>query len=130
MSSKIALQFIKAINDHNVDEIVNLMPDDHVFVDAMDNKQNGKEGMKDGWKAYYELFPDYRIEILDAVESGSMVGLFGYVSGTYKNMKDEKNSNFWRTPASWKAIIEDQKIQHWQVYCDYSKLFKIIAGAN
>ena len=57
---------------------------------------------------------------------GSTIGLFGYVSATYKNLTNELNSNFWRIPASWKAIVENNKIKHWQVYCDYSSLFKII----
>jgi ketosteroid isomerase-like protein len=126
MSSKIALQFVKAINDHDVDEIVNLMPENHVFIDAMDVKHVGRKGMKEGWKEYYELFPDYKIEILDVVESVGVIGLFGYASGTYKNIKNETNSNFWRTPASWKVIVLDEKVKHWQVYCDYSVLFKII----
>jgi ketosteroid isomerase-like protein len=126
MNSKIALQFVKAINDHNVDEIVNLMSENHVFVDAMDGKHIGRKGMKEGWKSYFELFPDYKIEILDVVERGEVVALFGYAGGTYKNLKNDLLSDFWRTPASWKAIVKDEKILHWQVYCDYSKLFKII----
>jgi hypothetical protein len=40
-------------------------------------------------------------------------------------VKDESNSNFWKTSASWKAEVENQKIKHWQVYCDYSVLMAI-----
>jgi ketosteroid isomerase-like protein len=122
----IATRFVKAINDHDVDEIINLMSEDHIFIDAKDNKSVGKKGMKEGWKGYYELFPDYQIEISDITENVSTIGLFGYVSATYKNMTNKLNSNFWRIPASWKAIVENNKIKHWQVYCDYSSLFKII----
>ena len=122
----IAIRFVKAINDHNVDEIINLMSEDHIFIDALDSKSVGKKGMKDGWKGYYELFPDYQIEISDITENVSTIGLFGYASGTYKNLTNKLDSNFWRIPASWKAIVENNKIKHWQVYCDYSSLFKII----
>ena len=122
----IAINFVKAINDHEVDEIINLMSEDHIFIDAIGNKSVGKKGMKDGWKGYYELFPDYQIEISDITENVSTIGLFGYISATYKNITNKLNSNFWRTPASWKAIVENNKIKHWQVYCDYSGLFKII----
>jgi len=126
----IAIRFVKAINDHDVDEIINLMSGDHIFIDALDNKSVGKKGMKDGWKGYYELFPDYQIEISDITENVSTIGLFGYVSATYKNLTNKLNSNFWRIPASWKAIVENNKIKHWQVYCDYSSLFKIIEKNN
>jgi ketosteroid isomerase-like protein len=123
---EIVNRFIKAINDHNVEEIVNLMADDHLFIDAQDLKHAGKEGMGVGWTSYYELFPDYLIEITEIYENDAVFGLFGYAQGTYKNIMNESNSCFWRTPASWKAIVENGKIKHWQVYCDYSKLFKII----
>lgn len=122
----IAIRFVKAINDHDVNEIVNLMSEDHVFIDAMDNKSVGKKGMKEAWEGYFELFPDYQLEISDITENESMIGLFGYVKATYKNLSDNLNSNFWRVPASWKAIAENNKIKHWQVYCDYSSLFKIV----
>jgi ketosteroid isomerase-like protein len=122
----IAISFVKAINDHDVDGIINLMSEDHIFIDALDNISVGKKALKEGWKGYYELFPDYQIEISDITENVSTLGLFGYASATYKNLTNKLNSNFWRIPASWKAIIENNKIKHWQVYCDYSNLFKII----
>jgi ketosteroid isomerase-like protein len=122
----VVIRFVKAINDHDVDGIINLMSEDHTFIDGMDNKSVGKNGMKEGWKGYYELFPDYQIEISVIVENASVIGLFGYASATYKNLTNKSNSNFWRIPAAWKAIVENNKIKHWQVYCDYSNLFKII----
>jgi hypothetical protein len=129
-SKTIVNRFVKAINDHDVNEIVNLMSEDHIFIDSMDNKSVGKKGMTEAWKGYYELFPDYKIEISDIVENESVIGLFGYVNATYKNLINDLNSNLWRTPASWKAIVENNKIKHWQVFCDYSGLFKIIEKNN
>jgi len=86
--------------------------------------------MKEGWQKYYEIFPDYNVEITDILVDDSIIGLFGYASGTYMNLINNSNSNFWRIPASWKAIIENNKIKHWQVYCDYSNLLKIIEKNN
>jgi ketosteroid isomerase-like protein len=120
------IRFVKAINDHDINEIVNLMSEDHIFIDAANHKTVGKKGMKEGWERYYELFPDYKIEISDITENESVIGLFGNVNATYKNLTNKLNSNFWRITASWKAIAENNKIKHWQVYCDYSDLFKII----
>jgi ketosteroid isomerase-like protein len=122
----IAIRFVKAINDHNVNAIVNLMSEDHTFVDAQNNKAVGKKEMRKGWKGYFELFPDYKLEISDITENESVIGLFGYANATYKNLTNKLNSNFWRIPASWKAIVENNKVKYWQVYCDYSDLFKIV----
>jgi limonene-1,2-epoxide hydrolase len=126
LNKSTVIRFVKSINDHDVNEIVNLLSEDHIFIDATGHKSVGKKGMKEGWKGYYELFPDYKIEISDITESESVIGLFGYVNATYKNLINELNSNFWRIPASWKTIVENNKIKHWQVYCDYSDLFNII----
>ena len=122
----IVISFIEAINDHNVDKIADLMSEDHVFVGGSGYKIIGKTKMKEAWQGYYAVFPDYKIEITDIAENDSVIGLFGYASATYKNIKDESNSNFWRTPASWKAIVENNKIKHWQIFIDYTKSRKII----
>ncbi len=68
-NKSIVIKFVKAINEHNVNEIVNLMSEDHIFIDATGNKSVGKKGMKEGWEGYYELFPDYQIEISDITEN-------------------------------------------------------------
>jgi ketosteroid isomerase-like protein len=125
-NKSIVIKFVKAINDHNVHEIVNLISEDHIFIDAKGNKSVGKKGMKEGWQGYFELFPDYQIEISEITENESVTGLFGYAKATYKNLINNLNSNSWRIPASWKAIVENNKVKQWQVYCDYTDLLKII----
>ena len=121
---EIVLAFVKAINDHDVDKIFDLMTDDHIFIDGSGGQNIGKIGMKEGWQNYYLLFPDYSIQITDVIEDNSIIGLFGYASGSYKSINIE--NNFWKTTASWKAIVKNNKILHWQVYCDYTKLMEII----
>jgi ketosteroid isomerase-like protein len=125
-NKEIVLTFVKAINDHDVDKIFDLMSDDHVFIDGYGNKQEGRNGMKVSWQNYYQMFPDYGVEITESIESDSVIGLFGYASGTYKINNEKTNINFWKTTAAWKAIVENQKIKLWQVYCDYTRLMEII----
>lgn len=125
-NKEIVLTFVKAINDHDVNKIFDLMSDDHVFIDGYGNKQEGRNGMKESWQNYYLMFPDYGVEITDSIESDSVIGLFGYASGTYKISNEKTNINFWKTTAAWKAIVENQKIKLWQVYCDYTRLMEII----
>jgi ketosteroid isomerase-like protein len=120
------LKFVEAINNANIDELEKLMSDDHVFVDAGDGKYEGKENMKQAWITYFGMFPDYRIEVVEVTEGDSIVGIFGYASGTYKGLKNETNSNYFRTPAAWKAIVRDGKIKHWQVYCESKRTDEIV----
>lgn len=123
---EIILSFVKAINDHDIEKINDLMAEDNVFIDGAGNIHMGKEGMKIGWQSYYQMFPDYLIEISELIEHKSNFGLFGFASGTYTNNEDNSNCNFWRTTAAWKAIVENKKIKHWQVFCDYTRLMEII----
>jgi len=124
--SEIVLLFIEAINSADIDSIVNLMSEDHIFIDSGDGKYQGKENMKQGWIEYFKMFPDYRIEITDIIDKGSHIGVFGYANGSYQG---SGNCRF-RIPASWKAIVKDQRIKHWQIYCDTGTIEKAISGNN
>ncbi len=125
-NKEIALKFIEAINSGKASELEDLMTEDHIFVDAGDGRLQGKANMKQAWITYFKMFPDYKIEINDITEGGSVIGIFGYASGTYKGLKDKTNSNYYRTPASWKAIIQNRKVKHWQVYCESKKIEDIV----
>jgi len=147
MSKKIVLQFVEAINRHDTDEIYDLMTDDHEFIDAHGNEVSGKDIMKAGWAGYFDMFPDYLIEISDifmkpepvAIPKGKSktpvklfyyqndcIVAFGFASGTYKGIKTDDNKNFFRIPACWRARVEGGKIKLWQVYCDTKKPFDIV----
>ena len=125
-NKEVVYSFIAAINGHDTDRIYNLMSEDHVFIDGYGNRCKGRKEMKNGWIKYFEMFPDYLIEITDYAENETMSGLFGFAGATFKNKKNESNSNYWRIPAALKAIVKDGKIKYWQVFCDYSRLLKII----
>ncbi len=124
MSSEIVLDFVKCINEHDVKKISELMTDDHTFTDAHNNSITGRDDMALGWKGYYSMFPDYKIEVDEFYEVGSTFVMIGYASGTYKGLNPERNH--WKLPAAWKAVVENGKIKHWQVYCDTKVPYEII----
>jgi ketosteroid isomerase-like protein len=126
MKTKVVLDFVEAINNGNVDKIYDLMTENHLFIDSQDNRVKGKENMKQAWVGYFALFPDYKIEINEILEKDSLICILGYASATYKNLKNENNSNYWRIPATWTAIVENNQIKVWQVYADNSMVLDII----
>jgi len=126
METKIILDFIDAINNANLDKMYDLMTIDHVFIDSQDNKTIGKDKMRQAWIGYFALFPDYKIEINEILEKDNLTGLFGYASGTYRNIINEDNRNYWRIPAAWRAIVKDNQIKLWQVYADNLIVMDII----
>ncbi len=126
MKYDVILDFVNAINSSDISRIIELMTNDHLFIDSQDNRTVGKETMRQAWIGYFALFPDYKIEINEIFEKDSSICLLGYTSATYKNLKNENNSNYWRIPAAWKAIIENNKIKYWQVYADNIIVMEII----
>ena len=124
MSKEIILSFIKNINEQNTNGLAGLMTEDHTFIDAHENIMNGKETMRKGWIGYFSIFPDYKIEITDLYEYGNTFVMFGYASGTYKG--NNPDTNYWRLPAAWKAIVHGGKLKLWQVYCDTKVPFDIM----
>jgi ketosteroid isomerase-like protein len=121
--------FVKAINEHDVDRIYSLMTDDHKFIDAHGNEVIGKEKMKAGWTGYFQWFPDYKIEITDVFANDDTLAVLVLASGTFKSIKADKNVNHWKLPASWKVVVTDNKVRVWQVYTDTKIPFDII-GKN
>jgi hypothetical protein len=102
------------------------MADDHIFFDAWGGKTIGKDKMKDGWKGYFKMFPDYRMEIMDMYFYENKIAAFGFAGGTYENKKTETNENYWRIPAAWQVEIIGEKIKLWQVCADQKKIIDII----
>jgi ketosteroid isomerase-like protein len=130
MKATIVYEFVDAINCANVDKMVALMTTDHLFIDSQDNKMEGKDNLRQAWIGYFALFPDYKIEINEILEKDSLICMFGYASGTYKNLIGEDNRNRWRIPAAWRAIVTDDHIKNWQVYCDNIIVMDIINRNN
>jgi len=126
METNIVFDFADAISHADVDKICSLMTDDHLFIDSQDNNMEGKENMRQAWTGYFALFPDYKIEIEEIFEKESSICILGHASGTYKNLHNPNNSNHWRIPTAWKAIIIDNRVKHWQVYADNLIVMDII----
>jgi ketosteroid isomerase-like protein len=126
MDNQVVLDFIEAINKHDVDEMTSLMDENHVFINSHGKKTVGKYNMEQGWKGYFEFFPDYTIEVSEITENESVIGVFGTATATYMNKKNKQNSNYWCLPGAWKAIVKDGKIKLWQVFADTKVPYDII----
>ncbi len=126
MNLKIVTDYIDAINTADVDSICELLTEDHIFIDSQGNSVTGIDNLRNGWTQYFALFPDYKIDINETFEKGPIICLLGHASGTYKNIKNENNSNYWRIPAAFTAIVRDNKIRQWQVYADNIIVMEII----
>jgi len=119
---EIILAFIDRINAHDVEGLGALMSDDHTFIDAHGNQVNGKQKMIAGWRAYFQWFPDYYIEVADIFEDDRKFGMFGFAGGSFQG----KANASWRLPAAWRAAVKEGRLSLWQVYADTKIPFEII----
>ena len=122
MNKKTVYAFANAINEHSIDKMYSLMTDDHTFIDAHGNEVVGKDKMKIDWKSYFREFSDYKIEITNIFANGDSLGAFGFASCTFKGQQTGNNASYW--PASWKVVVDNNKIKLWQVYEDTKIQFK------
>ncbi len=79
----VAMAFVAKINEHDVDGLVALMTTDHVFIDGLDNTFRGADQMRQGWKGYFAMFPDYAVEVTEELDRGNLVAMFGKARGTF-----------------------------------------------
>jgi len=102
-------RFNDCINNQDLEGLSDLMSEDHVFIDR-DGKSHGpKSFMVDGWKGFFDMFPDYKntFEKFQTIENEVYILGFAYWS------KDEPYD-----PVIWRAKIEDNLIQEWQIFVD------------
>ncbi len=127
-STEIAVvrNFIAAINNGDASQLSRLMTEDHTFIDSRGRVESGRKKMTDGWKGYFRMFPDYRIDVDDILQEGNLVAFFGSAFGTYNGNRGLVPENRIEMPAAWKAIVENEKIKVWQVYADWTEGMKII----
>ena len=122
-------QFIACINRQDVDGLFRLMTPDHLFVDSLGIEVRGREPMREGWRAYFAMVPDYHIAVSEHLQSGDVVALFGRAIGTYAPSGRLRTQNRWETPAAWKAVVRDGLIAQWRVYADNEPMRQLMCTA-
>ena len=113
-------QFIERINAHDVEGLVSLMTEDHVFVDGLGNRVTGREAMSQAWGRYFAMCPDYHVSLEHTLHNGPLVAGFGSAGGTIRGER-------WQIPAAWLAAVEAGAVREWRVYADNKPVYEILA---
>jgi ketosteroid isomerase-like protein len=119
-STETFTQFITAINALDPEALHSLMTPNHRFIDSLGNRVEGADTMRNGWRGYFAMCPDYQIEIADLLATDDVVLATGTASGTIHKTP-------WKTPAAWRAVIRDGLIAEWQVFADNKPVYEILA---
>jgi hypothetical protein len=73
------------------------------------------------------MFPDYTIRVESILADRGLVAVFGSAAGTYKGKRGCVPENRIEMPAAWRAVVENDKVEVWQVYADWTEGSRIIA---
>jgi ketosteroid isomerase-like protein len=122
--ARTALKFVNEVNRHDVDAVVAMLADDHLFVDGLGQELRGREKLREAWRSYFAAFPDYHIAVKEWFQNGRVIALFGTASGTYAVDGVLPAENRWSVPAAWRAVVREHSIVHWQVYADNEPVWK------
>jgi ketosteroid isomerase-like protein len=115
------LEFLDRINLHDADKLAELMTDDHLFLDSLGNRNQGREKMRSGWRGYFGMCPDYWVSHEVLFEKGDRVAAIGVAGGTIRGKQ-------WKTPAAWLAVVDNGRVKEWRVYADNKPVYDILAA--
>lgn len=119
-------EFVAAINAGDAERLASLMTSDHVFVDADGSEHGDREKMGPGWREYFEMVPDFRIEVADRFSRLNIVVLTGAASGTFLQEGELRPENHWSVPAAWRVVVESESVAVWQLYANQHPMHQIL----
>ena len=105
----LAQRFNQAINARDLEGLMALVTEDHLFVDSGQNEVRGKERIREVWAGFFSAFPDYRQVLEQCIPRAGEVVFVG---------RSECSQAALRGPALWKAVIRTDRIAEWRVYED------------
>jgi hypothetical protein len=111
-------RFIDRINAHDLDGIVELLAENHRFVDSLGAVFEGRETLRTGWTMYLRMVPDYAIEVEHLLADGIDVVVVGSASGTYTRDGTLRADDAWKTPGAWLGRVQKGELLEWRVYAD------------
>jgi ketosteroid isomerase-like protein len=116
-----AVTFMDSINAGDVEGLVEMMTEDHTFIDSLGQAIRGRTWMRPAWKAYFDFCAEYWVSHEQIIESGGSVAIFGKAGGIVAGTR-------WETPAAWRAVIVNGQVQEWRVYADNKPVYDILAA--
>jgi uncharacterized protein (TIGR02246 family) len=119
-------EFVAAINAGDAERLASLMTSDHVFVDADGSEHGDREKMGPGWREYFEMVPDFRIDVADRFSRRNIVVLTGAASGTFLQEGELRPENHWSVPAAWRVVVESELVAVWQLYANQHLMHQIL----
>lgn len=118
--------FVATVNGGRAEKVVAAMGGNPVFIDSLGARIEGKQALLAAWRAYFRLFPDYRIEVDALFADGREAMLHGRASGTLHRDTRPVEGGRWEIPAAWRAVTDSRRVLLWQVYADNKPVYALL----
>jgi uncharacterized protein (TIGR02246 family) len=125
-SREIVEAFVAAVNSGRAEKVAAAMTADAAFIDSLGKRIEGKQAIVTAWRAYFRLFPDYRIEIDAVFTDGREAMLHGRAGGTLHRDTRPVEGGRWEIPAAWRAVTDSRRVTLWQVYADNTPVHALL----
>ncbi|MBO0684304.1 MAG: nuclear transport factor 2 family protein [Candidatus Dormibacteraeota bacterium] len=106
----VVVRFNEGINGRDLEALARLMSDDHVFIDSVGERVEGRQPCLAAWRGFFGAYPDYRNELGSIVLASS-----GVVAVTGRSVCSEPALD---GPALWTAKVRGGQVSEWRVYED------------
>ena len=123
---KVAGAFVAASNAGDVNRLAGLMTPEHMFVDTNGSDYVGRDQMKSNWQKYFDMVPDFQIEVSERFEDKGTVILLGRAGGTFVQNGELKRDNHWSFPAAWRGIVDSNFVAIWQLFANQHVMHEIL----
>ncbi|HEX8262722.1 MAG TPA: nuclear transport factor 2 family protein [Allosphingosinicella sp.] len=117
---------VEAINGGRAERVAAAMSLDAVFVDSLGRRIEGRRDLTEGWRGYFRLFPDYRIEVDGLIVEGPEALLHGRARGTLHRDGHAVDGGGGEVPAAWRAVSDGRRVALWQVYADNKPVYALL----
>jgi uncharacterized protein (TIGR02246 family) len=115
----------RAVNSGRAEAVAERMTREGAFVDSLGNRLEGRAALLDGWRAYFRMVPDYRIELEGMMVDGLDALLHGRARGTVH--RDGQPVGPFEIPAAWRAVSDGgRRLTLWQVFADNGPVVKLL----
>ena len=113
---QVTLDFLGAVNRHDLVAMESVMTDDHRFMGPYGENVVGRAAILKGWADYFRAFPDYNLEIEEIfqVEGGTM----GHGSSTSTSLAAVESGRQFRIPTAFRTKVTGHQVSLWRTFTD------------
>jgi ketosteroid isomerase-like protein len=118
---------VAAINSGRAEAVAQRMHQRGAFVDSLGRRIEGRAALLEGWRGYFGMIPDYRIEVEGMMIEGLEALLHGRARGTVHRDGRAVEGGAWEMPAAWRAVSDGARsLTLWQVFADNKPVWKLL----